>query len=121
MVMAACTGAAAVLLGTLYLIHRDMVLTGGCGSRSGRTCSGEQSGHIFAALVVMPASAACLMFLNRVVFRPYRWGQVLLAFRRPVGVRGSPAHRGMPAGAVAGSPAAAPGCVSGPRGTRVCR
>ena len=72
--MAACTGVAAVLLGTLYLIYRDMAVTGGCGSRYGPACSGKQSAHIFAALVVMPASAACLMFLNWVVFRPYRRG-----------------------------------------------
>ncbi|MET8896499.1 hypothetical protein [Streptomyces albogriseolus] len=123
-VMAACTGVAAVLLGTLYLIYRDMAITGGCGSRYGVTCSGKQSAHIFAGLVVMPASVACLMFLNWVVFRPYRRGHeayriigplllaagavelftadvpltgaatllgavgVLLAFRKPVGVRG---------------------------------
>ncbi|MFF9806112.1 hypothetical protein ACF1G5_13440 [Streptomyces coeruleorubidus] len=122
--MAACTGVAAVLLGTLYLIYRDMAVTGGCGSRYGAACSGKQSAHIFAALVVMPASAACLMFLNWVVFRPYRRGHeayrlviplllasgavelftarvplggaaallgavgILLAFRKPVGVRG---------------------------------
>lgn len=123
-VMAACTGVAAVLLGTLYLIYRDMAITGGCGSRYGGACSGKQSAHIFAALVVMPASVACLMFLNWVVFRPYRRGHeayrlvvplllatgavelftahvplggtaallgavgALLAFRKPVGVRG---------------------------------
>ncbi|MFI8889119.1 hypothetical protein [Streptomyces paradoxus] len=108
----------------LYLIYRDMAITGGCGSRYGVTCSGKQSAHIFAALVVMPASVACVMFLNWVVFRPYRRGHeayrlisplllaagavelfaadvplggaatllgaigVLLAFRKPVGVRG---------------------------------
>ncbi|MFF0205984.1 hypothetical protein [Streptomyces sp. NPDC005017] len=123
-VMAVCTGVAAVLLGTLYLIYRDMAITGGCGSRYGVTCSGKQSAHIFAGLVVMPASVACVMFLNWVVFRPYRRGHeayrlisplllaagavelfvadvplgsaatllgaigVLLAFRKPVGVRG---------------------------------
>ena len=63
-----------VLLGTLYLIYRDRAITGGCGSRYGVACSGKQSAHIFAALVVMPASMACVMFLNRVVLRPYRRG-----------------------------------------------
>ncbi|CAL9668762.1 hypothetical protein SUDANB105_07382 [Streptomyces sp. enrichment culture] len=122
--MAVCAGVAAVLLGTLYLIYRDMAITGGCGSRYGVTCSGKQTAHIFAALVAMPASVACLLFLNWVVFRPYRRGHeayrlviplllaagavesfaagaplggaaaslgavgALLAFRRPVGVRG---------------------------------
>lgn len=123
-VMTVCTGVAAVLLGMLYLICRDVVITGGCGSRYGVTCSRKQSAQTFAALVVMPASAACVMFLNWIVFRPYRRGHeayrlisplllasgavelfaadiplggaaailgavgVLLAFRKPVGVRG---------------------------------
>ncbi|MDH2411268.1 hypothetical protein ACG5V6_07200 [Streptomyces chitinivorans] len=123
-VMAVCTGVATLLLGTLYPVYRDMVITGGCGSRYGAECSGAQTAHIFTALVVMPVSAACLMFLNWVVFRPYRQGHeayrlivplllvrcaaelfaagvplggavgllaavgALLAFRKPVGVRG---------------------------------
>ncbi|TPQ18302.1 hypothetical protein [Streptomyces sporangiiformans] len=123
-VMAVCTGVATVLLGTLYLIYRDMAITGGCGSRYGVTCSGKQSAHVFAALVAMAASVACVLFLNWVVFRPYRRGHeayrlviplllaagavelfaagvplggsatllaavgLLLASRKPVGVRG---------------------------------
>ncbi|MFC8784119.1 hypothetical protein ACFW20_01565 [Streptomyces nigra] len=123
-VMALCTGVAALLLATIYLIYRDMAITGGCGSRYGVTCSAKQSAHVVAALVLMPASIACVLFLNWVVFRPYRRGHeayrlviplllgsgavelfaadvplggaaqllvavgVLLAFRKPVGVRG---------------------------------
>jgi hypothetical protein len=122
--MAICTGVAALLLATLYLIYRDMVITGGCGSRYGVTCSAQQSAHVIAALVLMPACTVCVAFLNWVVFRPYRRGHeayrlviplllasgavelfaadvplggaaqslvavgVLLAFRKPVGVRG---------------------------------
>lgn len=122
--MAICTGVAALLLATLYLIYRDMAITGGCGSRYGVTCSAKQSAQVIAALALMPAGIACVLFLNWVVFRPYRRGHevyrlviplllasgavelfaadvplggaaqllvavgVLLAFRKPVGVRG---------------------------------
>ncbi|MFE8963023.1 hypothetical protein [Streptomyces iakyrus] len=72
--MAICTGVAALLLATLYLIYRDMAITGGCGSRYGVTCSAKQSAHVIAALVLMPACIACVLFLNWVVFRPYRRG-----------------------------------------------
>lgn len=123
-VMAVCTGVAAVLLGTLYLIYRDMTISGGCGTRYGVACSGRQTAHVFTVLVLLPASALCIAFLNWVVFRPYRRGHeayrllvplllgvsavelfaahvplggaasllgaigALLAFRKPVGVRG---------------------------------
>ncbi|MCG3039644.1 hypothetical protein ACLIYM_19765 [Streptomyces fenghuangensis] len=73
--MAMLTGIAAALLGAVYLIYREMVVTGGCGSRySGVACSMEQTTQIVAAIFLLPISMLYTFFLNWVVFRPYRRG-----------------------------------------------
>ncbi|MFF8969759.1 hypothetical protein [Streptomyces sp. NPDC014995] len=73
--MALCTGIPAALFGMLYLVYRDMAVTGGCGSRySGVACSMGQAGQVVLVLVAMPAAVLCVLFLEGVVFRPYRRG-----------------------------------------------
>ncbi|GGV26698.1 hypothetical protein GCM10010245_43840 [Streptomyces spectabilis] len=123
--MSLCTAVPAALFGLLYFIYRELFVTGGCGSRyAGVGCSIGQASQVVLAIFLFPASMLCVLFLEGIVFRPYRkgheayrvivpllvgsgavelfvaetplWGALttalagllLLAFSRPVGVRG---------------------------------